>query len=225
MQLPQSLDKLIEALEQFSGIGYKGAHKMALEVLQFTEEEYANLDQSLRAARQNIKFCEECGFFAEARTGEDKLLCPICQNWKRHHERLCLVETAPEVLTLEKLEQYFGRYHVLQNLINPLENIFPENTTVHDLLDRRIPKILEKLREQEILELILFFRAGFESEATTLFLRDTIATRWYKDRVKITRLAQGLPMVYNPQTVDMGTLRKALEDRREISQEGLEDGS
>jgi recombination protein RecR len=207
--LPAAIENLTEKFRNFPGIGYRSGQKLSLDVLQMTQEDYLEFINSLAETRSKVKFCTNCGFFAE---GE---FCNICINKTRNKNQICLVEKQTDVITLERSESYRGTYHVLNNLISPLDNIFPEDTTIGDLINQRIKKIILKNVEVQI-ELILFFRAGFSSEATTAYLRESLLSRGYDKNVQVTRLAQGLPLYYNPDTLDQATMAKALEDRRGI---------
>jgi recombination protein RecR len=206
--LPPALEELSEKLRLFPGIGKRSSQKLAIDVLQLSPSEFTDLSQSLEQVRRSIQFCQNCGFFAQEE------LCEICKNSKRQRRQICLVEQATDVLTVEKSHSYFGRYHVLRKLISPLDNVFPEDTTLSDLFKERLPQLIQADHDQDI-ELILFFKAGFAAEATTAYLREKIQEKGWA-QVKITRLAQGLPLYYNPDTLDQATMAKALEDRREV---------
>lgn len=220
--LPESIENLAEKLRFFPGIGLRSSLKMAIDVLQLPQEKFDDLEKSLAEIRDKVKFCENCGFFAQnggENTNSDasldgKILCEICKNKSRNTLQICLVEKPTDVITIEKSQVYRGFYHVLNNLISPLDNIFAENTTLSDLVDHRLPELL-KLSQHEI-ELILFFKAGFASQATTAYLQEFLKQKGLDKKVKITRLAQGLPLYYNPDTLDQATTAKALEDRREV---------
>jgi recombination protein RecR len=224
--LPPSIANLTEKFRLFPGIGFRSSQKLSLDVLQMSQENYEEFIKAIQETRDKVKFCQDCGFFAEGQ------LCEICQNNSRNNQQLCLVEKPTDVISLEKSEIYRGKYQVLNNLISPLDNIFPEDTTLPDLFERRLPQIfklnentlpkmninasLEERKARPKIELILFFKSGFAAEATTAYLRETIAHKGWSDRVEISRLAQGLPLYFNPDTLDQATMAKALEDRREI---------
>jgi recombination protein RecR len=172
--------------------------------------------------RESVHFCNNCGFFAQQE------LCQICQDENRNRWQICLVEKPTDIVSVEKSHVYNGHYHVLNNLISPLDNIFVEDTTIHDLLERRIPELLEGSRatsqvlpmqvtqQNPTVELIVFFKSGFAGEATIAYIKEALKEKKLDTRVTITRLAQGLPLYYNPDTLDQATMAKALEDRREI---------
>jgi recombination protein RecR len=212
--LPLPILNLAEKFRLFPGLGVRSSQKLSLDVLQLSKVEFDDFVKSLEVTRSSVKFCTNCGFFAELDNADStEINCEICKNHKRKINQLCLLEKATDVITLERSQIYFGRYHVLQKLISPLENIFPEDTTLNDLLDRRIPHILQT---EDTVEIILFFKAGFEAEATTAYLQESIKAKKLSDKVQVTRLAQGLPLYYNPDTLDQATMAKALEDRRLI---------
>jgi recombination protein RecR len=163
--------------------------------------------------RQNIGFCKECGFFADKKESSNGL-CSICNDFKRNLSQICLVEKPTDIISVEKSESYFGKYHVLTNLISPLENIFVENTNIGLIFDKRIPDLLKKNVDK--IELIIFFKAGFSSEATIAYIKERIKENNYENIVSISRLAQGLPLYYNPDTLDSATMTLAISDRKSI---------
>lgn len=220
--LPPALEKLTENFKKFPGVGFRSSQKLALDVLSMKDEDFSEFLQSISSVKELVKFCTNCGFFAE---GD---LCEICSNNRRSNFQICLVEKPTDVISLERSEIYKGKYHVLQSLISPLDNIFPENTNIPELLNTRIPKLLLELDPDQgvapqskdfrvdKIELILFFKAGFSAEATTAYLKEAISSSGWGDKVEITRLAQGLPLYYNTDTLDQATMVRALEDRREV---------
>jgi len=212
--LPQAIENLAEKLRFFPGVGNRSSLKLALDILQLPEDKFLEFDQSLTEVRAQVCFCTNCGFFAQKSTqipDETKIQCEICNNSSRNTSQICLVEKTTDVITVERGNVYRGLYHVLTNLISPLDNIFAEDTTINDLVERRLSGNKDKI------ELILFFKAGFAAEATTAYLKEFLKQKKLLEKVTITRLAQGLPLYYNPETLDQATMAKALEDRREIS--------
>jgi recombination protein RecR len=204
--LPEAIENLAEKFRLLPGIGYRGSMKMALDILQMPIEKFDELQASLYAVKSEVGTCVNCGFFAST---HESALCEICKDKNRIKSQICLVEKATDVITIEKSQIYRGYYHVLNNLISPLDNIFAEDTTLGDLIDRRLSG------GQEV-ELILFFKLGFAAQATTAYIKEILKQKNLIDKVKISRLAQGLPMYYNPDTLDQATMAKALEDRREV---------
>lgn len=160
-----------------------------------------------------------------------KDLCSICANIERNPYQICVVEKATDILNIEKSQIYHGFYHVLGKLISPLDRIFAENTTLFGLFERiySLLNLLENQNSNNItnkkqkttpnipqIELILFFKTGFSAEATTAYIREKIEQESLQNQVKLTKLAEGLPLYYNPDNLDQATMIKALEDRKNI---------
>ena len=209
--LPKPLFDLALKLQYFPGVGVRSSQKLALDLLELEPAKYAELLEALSSVRSQVKFCSQCGFFAQEGSTGGK--CEICLDQRRKPKQICLVEKPTDVLTVEKSEIFKGHYHVLENLISPLDNVFAEHTTLGQLVER-IRTLLDT--PGSTVELILFFKAGFSGEATTAYLKDLLSERGLTQQVTITRLAQGLPMYYNPDTLDQATMVRALEDRREV---------
>lgn len=205
--LPQPIINLSEKLRLLPGIGLKSSQKMSIDILQLSNEDFGQLMLSLQQTRSITRFCDNCGFFAS-----DKL-CQICSNPNRNQFQICIVEKPTDVLSLEKSENYKGFYHILNRLISPLDNVFAENTTVNQLLEQRMTKLIQS---GNTIELIMFLKPGFSAEATTAYIRENIIHKKWNNKVIITQMAQGLPLYYNPDTLDTGTIARALQDRREI---------
>jgi len=205
--LPPAIDQLAHTFRYFSGVGKRSSGKLALDVLQLDDEQFQQFFTAVQQVRSQVKFCTRCGFFAESD------LCAICQDTHRHHNQLCLVEKPTDVISVEKSGIYRGQFHVLNKLISPLDNIFAEDTSISDLLER----IQLLLNDHDSVELILFFKAGFAGEATTAYLREALEQKNLSEKVSVTRLAQGLPLYFNTDTLDQATMVKALEDRRRVA--------
>lgn len=204
--LPESISNLALSLRKLPGIGIKSSQKMAIDILQMKVDELELLLTAINQTRNKVRFCHRCGYFAE------NYLCDICSNEHRNHNQICIVENATDVIALEKSEIYRGVYHVLDKLISPLDNIFANNTTIDQLL----MTIKEEVHNGKDLELILFLKPGFAGQATTAYIKELLVNNNLIRHIKITRLAQGLPLYYNPDTLDNATMIRAIEDRREI---------
>jgi recombination protein RecR len=221
--LPKAILELAENFQKFPGVGLKSSQKLALDVLAMKQEDYQIFLNSALQIKQEVKLCSQCGFFAQkSENSREKHVCEVCKNLTRNDYQICLVEKNTDVLTLEKAQIFNGRYQVLENLISPLENIFPENTKVGYFFNQRLPQLLTKLenlrkiKTPEKMELILFFKAGFAAQATTAYIKEFIIQKNLQNRVYLTKLAEGLPLYYNPDTLDQATMAKALEDRRGV---------
>jgi len=213
-QLPESIAELAQQLRLLSGVGRRSSEKLALDIVQLHQEDFESFTQAIDTAKKRIAFCPQCGFFTQRLPGDqDKgQLCSICSDNSRDETQICVCEKPTDVLTMEKGGMFRGHYHVLEHVISPLDNIFVQDTQLPALLDERIPKLLEK---HSSIELILFLRAGFGTEATISYIKETIH-KTHQDKVTISRLAQGLPLSFNPDTLDSQTMIKALEDRRSV---------
>lgn len=189
------LARLIRRLTRLPGIGERGAQRIALYLLSQDEAETRELARLLGEVREKLGFCERCGFFAEAR------LCPICADPKRQPGALCVVEQPVEVLSLERSGIFRGLYHVLGGVISPLDGVHPEDLAIDRLLDR--------IGEEKVDEVILALSSGVEGETTALYL----AERLDGLPVSLTRLARGLPAGSRLEYMDEATLSRAFEGR------------
>ena len=199
--LPESLIRFSQALQNFPGIGKRSSQKLAMDMLELDEKDYGELLSSLDDARQKINFCSISGVFCEGETS------PMLTDPSRNTNQICLVERPVDVVAFERGDVYTGNYHVLGKLISPLEGVFAEDTN--------IPKLFERLADtDENIELIIFLKDCFETDATVAYIRENLINSKLSERVTISRLAQGLPLYFNSDSLDSATIVKALEDRR-----------
>lgn len=208
--LPQPIIDASSKIRTIPGVGSRGSQKLALDILQMSDLDWQELSQAFSTLRENVGFCSNCGYFAEKSYNS---LCPICADTSRKSYQICLVERPVDIISVERSNIYFGRYHVLEQLISPLDNIFPEDTKIGELFDKRLYSLYNENPDTHI-ELILFFKPGFAGEATTAYIKELIKSKGL--HISVTRLAQGLPMYYNTDTLDQATITKAFEDRREV---------
>lgn len=196
---PESLKNLIDNFKSFSGIGEKTAERMAFNLLDFDNDRIESLEEGIKNVRQNIHKCPIC------QTITDKEICTICSDKTRDDETLCIVEDSKIVFLFERIGIYKGKYHVLNGLISPLEEINPEDIGIEKLLDR--------LKEKKYKEIILALKPSVEGEITSLYIKKILES----SEIRITRLASGVPIGADMEYIDVLTLSKALEDRKEIS--------
>ncbi len=208
VSLPAEIQEVITSLQLLSSLGKKSATKITLDYILSTSENQKAIVNSLQKSLENIKFCPQCHYLS------DGGLCVICKNTNRTQNIICLVEKVTDIISLENTEVYYGLYHVLNNLISPIDNKFEEDTTLIELVNQRLPKLCLK---HEFVELILFFKQGFNAQTTTAFLTQSLNTQPYRNQIKITQMAQGLPVNYNPEKLDIATLTKALNARTDIN--------
>lgn len=200
MIYPKSLENLISYYKKLPGIGEKNAERLALATLNFKDEDIDNFSLSLKKIKDNIGTCSECGHLAE----NDK--CSICLDESRNHNLICVTEDYKSVFSFEKAGSFHGVYHVLNGLISPADEIGPENINLSSLVKR-----VEKLDNPE---LILALKSTVEGETTTLYIKKIFE----KKKVEISRLSHGIPMGAEIDYLDIITLDKVLEDRKQISE-------
>lgn len=212
--LPEVLEEVVSKLKMFPGLGVRSSRKLALDFLQLEKDEYTDLAESIQKMRDEVCFCSKCGFFATKSKTEsaDNVLCSICSDPKRDDRKICVVEKPTDVLLIEKSQNYNGHYFVLGNLISPLDNVFAENTNIAELFEKRLPPYTNK---NQTIELILFFKAGFSSEATTAYIKERIS-KMSNIHIQLSKLAQGLPLYYNPDTLDQATMSLAISERKSV---------
>jgi len=190
--------KLVEELNKMPGIGPKSAQRLALYILRLPEEEAERIREAIKVVKEKMTYCSVCFNIT------DNNLCSVCEDERRDHSLVCVVEEARDILALEKSGEYKGIYHVLQGALNPLEGINPE--------DLRIKELLMRIKKEEIKEIILATNPNLEGEATAMYLAKLIKP----SGVKVSRIAHGLPVGSSLDYADEVTLIKAMEGRREM---------
>lgn len=192
------LEKLIEQFRHLPGIGHKTAVRLAFAVLDFSKEEAYAFADAVRGAKDNVTTCKVCQNISE---GE---LCPICADSSRDRSVICVVEDAKAVMSMEKVREYRGLYHVLHGAISPLSGMGPD--------DLRINELMERLKSGEVREVILATNPNVDGEATAMYL-----TRLIKPLgISVSRLAYGIPVGSELEYADEVTLMRALQGRRSI---------
>ena len=195
---PVALTRLIHHLMQLPGIGPKSAVRIAFHILNMPEQSVKDMAEVLIQARNNIAMCKLCSNLSEQE------VCSICNDPNRNKNIICVVESPRDVNAIESTHEYNGLYHVLHGVISPLENVGPEELHVHELLER--------IDQETINEVIIATSPSVEGEATAMFLARLIKPL----DIRVTRIAYGIPMGSDLETVDEITLGKALQGRREI---------
>lgn len=195
---PEPIQRLIEAFHRLPGIGPKSAQRLAYHVLRASEQEASALAQALLDVKQRIRFCSLCMNITEADP------CAFCQDSRRDHTVVCVVEQPLDVLAIERSGGFRGLYHVLHGVLNPMDGIGPEHIHVRELVVR--------LQTGEIQEVIMATNPSLEGEATAMYIQRLIGPAG----LKVTRLARGLPSGADLEYTDDVTLARALEGRQEI---------
>lgn len=189
---------LIDELGRLPGVGPKSAQRIAFHLLKLPAEDAERLARAISEAKEKVRFCRVCFNVADAD------LCPICADERRDPSVICVVEESRDIVAIEKTGEFRGRYHVLLGAINPLEGIGPEQLKVRELLER--------LRTDEIHEIIVCTNPNTEGEVTAMYLARMLKPLG----VRVTRIASGLPVGGDLEYADELTLGRALEARREL---------
>lgn len=196
MQVPKSIQNLIEAFERLPGIGPKTAQRLTYYLLHAPKEESKVLADAAIGMKEKTKICSICFNIGEEET------CQICADSSRETSIIAIVEDPLDVLALEK-SNYKGLYHVLHGVISPLENIGPDELHIREILGR--------LKNGQVKEIILATNPTMEGEATAMYIQRLISPLG----VKVTRIARGLPVGGDLEYADEITLSRALEGRKE----------
>ena len=197
-EYPESIEELIENLRKLPSVGRKSAQRMALHIVNMDKNNIESIIKAFQDVKDKIKKCQICGNFTE-----DKI-CQICRDDNRDKSTICVVEDVTNLITIEKSNSFNGTYHVLNGLINPGAAISNDTSDIDRLVDR--------MKNDDIKELIFAISPTLEGETTMLFIRELVKN---KD-IKITRIASGIPIGGNLEYFDELTLSKALEDRRDL---------
>ncbi|HSI87257.1 MAG TPA: recombination mediator RecR [Candidatus Methylacidiphilales bacterium] len=197
-EYPPALQELIRAFRRLPSVGPRSAERLALHLLASDPSQSQRLAHAISHARQAIRPCRQCGFYSEAD------LCGICADSSRDTTMWCIVAQSSDVISMEKAGGFKGLYHVLGGRISPLEKIGPEQLSIAPLLQR--------IKDAPPAELILALSADVEGETTSLYLTPLIK----KHRVKVSRLATGIPAGSGLEFADRVTLGYALSGRREV---------
>lgn len=233
LALPPALNELIHRLTRLPGIGPKAAERMALKLLGWPPEETGALAEALREATARVAPCPLCGCLAQ-----DGQHCAVCDDPRRDPALVCVVESPLDAIALERGGGFGGRYHVLGGALSPLRGVLPE--------DLRIAELLARLRTDGVREVIVATNASPDGEATALYLKQVLGEaddelvgglqgglRGHPadevlpgnsgdsgllslPRLRVTRLARGLPSGGQLDYADAATLASALEHRTEL---------
>ena len=196
---PESLKNLIESFKSLPGIGEKTAERLAFSVLDLEDEQVDFFSESLVAVKEKIHKCSNCNVLTEDE------LCYICSDSLRNNKILCVVADTKSVFLFEKIGMFHGKYHVLNGLISPLDGINPE--------DIGIDKLLDRINNEKFDEIIFAFRPSIEGETTSLYIKKILDGL----NIKVTKLANGVPIGADMEYIDSLTLERALNDRKEVS--------
>lgn len=196
---PKEFNKLIKELSKLPGVGGKSAQRLAFHILQNTQDEADKLAKAIVTAKQKIKECSICGNITENE------LCSICSDENRNKSLICVVESPKDLMSIEKIKEYKGCYHVLNGVISPMSGIGPDDINLSSLLHR--------IHESDIEEIILATNPNVEGEATAMFISRLVEPF----KIKVSRLAHGIPVGADLEYTDEITLLKAMQGRNNLS--------
>lgn len=196
--LPEPISRLIDELSKLPGIGEKNATRLAFHVFRSSEGYAKSLANAIIRTKSDVITCDTCFNFTSNNP------CEICRSQSRSGDTICVVEDPLDLLAIEKSREFSGKYHVLQGTISPLEGIGPE--------DLKISELLERIKKNNVSEIIVATNTSVEGEATAMYLAKMIKPF----NIRVSRIAHGIPMGGDIEYIDELTLGKALKDRREI---------
>ena len=198
MHYPEPISKLIDSFMKLPGIGPKTAQRLAFHTLDMKEDDVVKFAKALVDVKRELIYCSVCVHITE----NDP--CYICEDKQRDRSVICVVEDDKDVIAMEKMREYKGLYHVLHGSISPMDGIGPE--------DINIPALVERLKNDEVKELILAMNPNLEGESTAMYISRLVKPIG----IKVTRLAQGLSVGGDLEYADEVTLSKAIAGRTEM---------
>ena len=195
--LSPAVENLVAQLTRLPGVGQRTAQRLAFHLLRAPKDEALALSAAITEVKERVRFCRECGNLTEEE------VCAICLDARRDHATICVVEQPVDVVSLERTHEYRGLYHVLGGALSPLDGVEPA--------DLRIDGLLARVAQNGVTEVVLATNPTMTGEATAAYLADRL-----RDRVRVTRLASGLPVGGDLEYADEVTLGRALSGRREM---------
>ena len=194
----EPMARLIEELKKLPGVGTKSAQRFAFHILRSSDENAELLASAVRDLKAQLRLCSVCNNITDVDP------CTYCTNPTRNHRLVCVVEEPTNIASIEKTKHFNGVYHVLHGAISPLHGVGPEHL--------RISNLTRRVDQGEVDEVILATNPTIEGEATASYLADALK----KLRVKVTRIATGVPAGSDIEYTDEVTMHKAMEGRREL---------
>ena len=191
------INKLIEQFSRLPGIGAKSAQRLAFHIIHMPKEQVVQLTAAIQEAREKVQYCKECC------TLTDREICPICENPKRNHQQIMVVENTRDLAAYEKTGKFEGVYHVLHGAISPMLGIGPDDIKLKELMHRL---------QGDVDEVIIATNSSLEGETTAMYISKLIKPTG----IKVTRIASGVPVGGDLEYIDEVTLLRALEGRVEL---------
>ena len=196
---PDSIKLLIDNFKCLPGIGSKSAERLAFNMIDFDKDRLTSFSNAICDVRDNISKCDVCGCIT------DNGNCMICSNDDRDSSILMVVEKSKDIYLFEKLGVYKGKYHVLDGLISPLDGVGPN--------DISISKLIERISNQSIKEIILALKPSIEGETTMQYIKQLLK----ENDVIVTKIATGVPIGTDMEYIDSLTLELAIDERKNMN--------
>jgi len=208
MRIPKAISDLIDSFQKLPGIGPKTAQRLSFYLLHVPQSELDSFSQNISVLKKNTVICSVCKNVTESDP------CPVCLDPQRDQSTIMVVEQPIDTIAFERSGKYNGIYHVLHGVINPLENIGPDEIFIKDLLDR-----LKEQESKNFQEIILATNPTMEGDATAMYIAEKIknlSAGNQNSRIKVSRLGMGIPTGADLEYADDITLKEAIVGRREI---------
>jgi recombination protein RecR len=196
------VQRLVSELSKLPGVGNRTAQRLAFHILRASGEDAAALAEAIREVKEKIGLCEICFNLT------DEARCRICQDTRRDHGLICVVEEPSDVIPMERTHEYHGVYHVLGGALSPIDGIDPEDLKMVELFARVASP------DVAVREVVLATNPTTTGEATALHIAEELRAR--TPEVTVTRLASGLPVGSDLEYADEVTLGKAFAGRRAV---------
>jgi len=192
-----AVQNLVAQLSRLPGVGQRTAQRLAFHLLRTPKEEALALAEAIVEVKERVRFCRECGNLTEDE------VCAICLDVRRDHSVICVVEQPVDLISVERTAEFRGLYHVLGGALSPIDGVEPA--------DLRIDELMRRVERNGVEEVVVATNPNMTGEATAAYLADRL-----RDRVRVTRLASGLPVGGDLEYADEVTLGRALAGRREM---------
>lgn len=191
-----AISRLIDEFARLPGVGKKSAQRLAFHVINMDHTQAVSFAEAILDVKRKVKYCERCFNIT------DQVICDICNDQRRDHELICVVESPRDLIAIENTKEFHGYYHVLHGAISPMEGIGPNEIKIKELIIR--------LQGDETKEIIIATNPSIEGEATAMYISKLLKGT----DIVVTRLAHGIPVGGDLEYADEITLAKAIEGRR-----------
>lgn len=193
-----AISRLIDEFARLPGVGKKSAQRLAFHVINMDQGQAVNFAEAILDVKRKVRYCERCFNIT------DQDICDICNDQRRDHSIICVVESPRDLMAIENTKEFHGYYHVLHGVISPMEGIGPNEIKIRELILR--------LQNDETKELIIATNPSIEGEATAMYISKLLKGT----DIAVTRLAHGIPVGGDLEYADEVTLAKAIEGRRTL---------